>query len=368
MPPLRVEQLDSVEKIREIAGAWDRLWQQSHVTMPTVRAELVAQWLEHFTPWGPIRVATVWEGERLVAALPLAGRQAKRLLRVGDLTSNYWSPNGELLLDPNCDTPAVLDALARAIRPSPWPLLWLELVPFERPDWQAFLAALARHGMQCHVQPRYAIGKVEVRGDYEDYEVGISKNLRRSMRKDLRRLESGGRVTLRLLDHTMPEEADRWLREVLALEEASWKGRDGQTVLRTPGMPEFYRRQARQLAAWGCLRMAFLEQGQRRIAFELGWVGKRVYHSFKVGFDEAYREFGPGHLMRRFLLQRLFARGDVAEVDFQGPLTDALAEWSTETYSIGRIVGAPRGVKGRTVLAAYRAAGALRGVFRGASF
>ena len=43
---LRLRRIDSIGGLRDVAAAWDRLWQRSAVSMPTVRAELVAQWLE----------------------------------------------------------------------------------------------------------------------------------------------------------------------------------------------------------------------------------------------------------------------------------------------------------------------------------
>ncbi|MCR4415625.1 MAG: GNAT family N-acetyltransferase [Thermoguttaceae bacterium] len=366
MSGLCVERLASADEIRGVAPAWDALWQQSNVTLPTARAELVAQWIEHFAPHAKVRAIVVRDGGKLVAAIPLVGRRLRGILPVGDLASNYWSPNGELLLDPQAEAEATLAALVGSLPNLPWPLLWLELVPLAAPSWQALLKALAEANIACDARFRYEIGQIEIRGDYATYEAGRSKSLRRNLRKDLRRLESTGPLELRLYDTHTPEEVDARLRTAFDIEDRSWKGMRGQTVLRTPGMFEFYCRQARQLAAWGALRVAFLQCKGRPIAFEIGWMGKGVYHSFKVGFDEALREFGPGHLLRMHLVRHCFERGDVEWIDFQGPQTEALAAWSTHTYPIGRMAIATCRLTGRALLAACRAmAGVLRSI-RGA--
>jgi len=352
---LELWQIDSVDQLRRLAPAWDRLWERSEVTLPTARAELVAQWVEHFGAGRALRVLVVEEGGDLVAALPLAGRRTHRVLPVGDVTWNYWSPNGELLVDPEADVPAVLDLLVAGLEQAPWPLLWLDLTPFETPRWQALLGALARRGLPADVHLRYRIGQAEVDGDFETYFAQRSRAHRQGVRKSLRRLERSGPVELAAFCDFTPEEVDRRLREALVIEDRSWKHAPGRTVLSTRGMFEFYRRQARQLAEWGYLRLAFLEHRGKPIAFELGWTAKGVYHCFKVGYDPQCRGSSPGHVLRMLLLQAFAKQPGHLVVDFQGPLTEAVARWSTGSYPIGRLVIAPRRLAGRVLMTGYRA-------------
>jgi len=363
MGQLQLEQIDSMGALRAAAPAWDRLWQASAVSLPTVRAELVAQWLECFAPTARWCALVVRDGERLVGALPLAGRREKGIVPVGDLTSNYWSSNGELLLDPAADEDAVADLLAAGLQDLPWSFLWLDLVVIESPRWQALLRALARRDAMVDVHPRYRIGQVAVDGDFEQYRAQRSKNLRRSTHKDWRRLERGGPIEFRWLTDLSPAEVERPLRHVFEVEQLSWNQGAGHSVLDTAGMFEFYLRQARQLAEWGCLRLALLEHGGRPTAAEMGWTAKGVYHSFKVAYDSAFRQYGPGQLLRMSVLRQLHAERTVALADFQGPATEALEAWSTQSYLIGRVVIARRRSTGRLWFAAYRGLGPVtRGV------
>lgn len=354
MDPLRLEPIDSIDGLRAIAPAWDRLWRASEVSLPTARAELTAQWLECFAPRPELAILAVRRGDELAAVLPLVGRRVKGVVSLGGLTWNDWSANGELLLDPAGDTDRVLDLLTSGIEALPWPLVWLDFVPFESPWWQALLRALARRGARVDVHPRYRIGQVELGGGFEPFLAQRSKNLRRSMQKDLRRLEKAGPVAFRLLSRFAPGEVDRCLGEALEIERRSWKRSDGQTVLDAAGIFEFYRREARQLAEWGDLRLAFLDHGGRAVACEFGFTAKGVYHSLKVAYDESLRQYGPGHLLRMHLFRALGENSDAELVDFQGPMTDALSQWSTRSYPIGRVVIASRRARGLIWFAAYR--------------
>lgn len=364
MPELHVETLTSAGEVRQLAAAWDRLWQRSGVTLPTVRAELVAQWIEHFAPHRPLCAVVVHRGDELVAALPLVERRVAGVFRAGDLTSNFWSPNGELLVDPAACTSEVLDALVCSLGRLPWRWLWLDLVPATSGAWPAFASALAAAGMPHVAAERYRIGQVATQGDFAAYEGSRSKNLRRSLHRDLKRLQRTGAVTLRWQRVFAPHEVEPALHAALAIEQRSWKAARGQPVLEQPHLFDFYLGQCRQLAAWGQLRIATLEHAGHPIAFELGWLGKGVYHSFKAGFDEAFRCAGPGQLLRWMLVEQCFREEEIAWVDFQGPLTEALAAWSTRTYPLCRLVVATRGMRGRALVAAYSTARRIRAHWR----
>jgi len=350
--------LDSVKELRRRAEAWDDLWSRSDVTIPTARAALVVHWIEWFSTGGRPRILIVEEDGRMVAALPLLGRRVARWLPVGGLTMNYWSPNGELLLDPATSEDA-LDRLVCAIGELPWPLLWLDMVPVETPHWQAFLPAIERRGLTVDVQRRWTVGMVPTDGDWDLYFQSRSKNLRRNLRRDLGQLEKRGSVQFSFQDAFAESELDALLRDVFELENRSWKGAAGGAVLRTEGMFEFYLRQARQLAAWGDLRLARLVHDDRTIAFELGWMGKGVYHSFKVGYDPAYRVYGPGHLLREFVIRTSHGDPAIRAVDFQGPPTDALASWATDAYPIARVVVVPQRLSSRALWSGARAVRSL---------
>ncbi|HBO42965.1 MAG TPA: hypothetical protein DD670_03330 [Planctomycetaceae bacterium] len=356
MPSLQARQLESIDRLRGAAEPWDDLWRRSPVTIPTVRAELIAVWLEHFAPATPFRALVVEQGDagRLVAAIPLVQKRLGRMIRCGGLTSNYWSPNGELLLDPEADRTTALDILADGMERLPWPLLWFDMVPSDSPHWRTMVAVLRRRGMRVDIHHRWHVGRIVFSGDVEAYFASRSKNLRRSLQKDARRLEQDAPIQFHLEDHFSPDAVEARLRELFAIEDRGWKGEAGGSVLQHPLAFEFYRRQALQLAEWGDLRVARLMHGERTIAFDLGWLGGGFYHSYKVGYDPEYREFGPGHLLRERLVRTLGQGGDVRGIDFQGPKTEALAAWSTEEYPIARLVIAQRRAAGRVLWIAYR--------------
>jgi hypothetical protein len=346
-------QLTSVAALRDAAVDWDDLWWRSVVAMPTARAELLAQWIEHFQP-RHFHALVIRDAQRWVAALPLVSTQLGWVVSVGGLPTNPWCPCGELLLDPAVDAATVLDRLLVGIAELPWPLLWLNEATHETPQWQELLAACGRAGLAAVSHEHFRVGRLELDSTWEIFQQRLAKNHRRGMRRALQRLASEGDLQFEMSSAMPVEEVEPWLQAAFDLENRGWKGTAGTSVLRTPGMFEFFLRQGRQLAAWGQLEAAALRLDGRLLAFVSGFRAKGTYFPYKIGYDADFAAFSPGQLLFHHIFERLYEQGDVRTVDFMGPLTDATSRWRSATYGIGRIVLAPHSGLGRTAIYAYK--------------
>ncbi len=374
--------ITTIEELRYMATAWDDLWRRSAATLPSLRAELLAQWLECFTKNGtsPSSSATalppgvlnaprkldlsrfsqftalvVEQGDRLVAALPLVCYRVGRLVPAGTMTANQWTVAGELLLDESdeqLDIAAVADRLVEGLADLPWPWLWLDDVAIDCSRWQAFLAAAGRAGLRTHYHERLHIGRIATDGSWSAYRATWSAKHRGQMARKMRRLEDQGPVELARIQRADGEQLDDWLHRGFEVEDLSWKGKQGTSVLRS-GMFDFFRRQAQTLAVFGQLDLAFLRCGDALAAFSYGLTAKGTYHSYKVGYDPRFAEFSPGQLLRYRLFEELFADPTVQAIDYLAP-TDAHEHWRPTRYGAGRLLVATDRFLGRSLLAAYR--------------
>jgi CelD/BcsL family acetyltransferase involved in cellulose biosynthesis len=367
----RLIHLDGAAALRTAASSWDDLWLRSEVALPTVRAEMITQWCEQFSRPGDFHALVVEDEGRWVAALPLVRRADSRLLRAGRMTANEWSTNGDLLLYPDARAEPVLDVLTAGIGETPWQVLWLNDVPIEAARWKAFQRALDRGGTASDYRGQIQVGMIQVGDDWQAYRRSLSKKHRAKMARCNRRLAERGEVRLELISQPQPDELDTCLRTAFQIEDRSWKGDVGTSVLRSPGMFEFFVRQARQLAAWGQLELALLYCGDEPIAFSYGYAAKGVSHWHKIGYDPEYASCTPGQLLQCHLLERFSAQGDRRAVDTMGPLTGALAQWNAVPYQLGRLMIVPRGLMARPLLHACKCGASclrrLRGVQRGGS-
>jgi CelD/BcsL family acetyltransferase involved in cellulose biosynthesis len=353
VPGLVVKRLDSLSELRQIAPAWDELWQRSEVALPTARAALLALWCESFAHMQPFQAFVVEHDGQPVAALPLVEGK-RRGLSIGLLPGNHWSPAGDLLLDPGCDVSSACAALVSALKEQAHGLVWFEAVPGDSNRWQSLRKAFDEQRTVYARRRRLWIDEVEIAGDWTAYFDSRSANHRKHMRKAAARAERAGGVELVCHEWLTPEAVERLLNACFEIEACGWKGAAGSAVLNVPVVRQFYLRQAQLLAASGQLSLTFLQHEGRSIAFEYGWRSKGVYFSPKVGYDEAFSHFSPGQLLRSRLLAEFHHERNMERVDFLGPSSAATAKWATGQYAIDRIAVATRGPVNRAIVAALR--------------
>jgi len=346
----RLIHLRGVGALRDAAASWDDLWLRSDVTLPTVRAEMVARWVERFSSPRDFHALVVEDGGTWVAALPLVPREDSGCIRTGRITTNEWAVCGDLLLAAEAQSDAAMDVLTRGMSRTPWRLLWLNCIPADAPRWKALRRALDRANIASDQHSETPVGMIPVDEDWEKINRGVSKKHRAKMARCGRRLAERGQVRLEVISQPNGLELDRWLRTAFEIEDRSWKGDAGTSVLRQPGMFEYFLGEARQLAAWGHLELAFLFCGDIPIAFSYGYAAKGISHWHKIGYDPEYASCTPGQLLQCRLLEHYCAQEDRRAVDTMGALTDALAKWNPTPYSLGRLMIAPRGLMGRPLL------------------
>jgi CelD/BcsL family acetyltransferase involved in cellulose biosynthesis len=356
---LALRRLESIADLRQKAQAWDDLWCRSDVAAPTARAELLAQWLEHFAPRTRFCAVTIEHEGSLAAALPLVGCSLKGLVEVANLPGNDWFPAGELLLDPNAPD-KVLSRLAGEIARLPWRLVSLKSVKCHAPAWQRLLSAATEAGLEVEREPAITIGWTDLGPEWSAYEAGISKNLRKQLRRTRERLLETAPVELELHEHAAEAEIPRLVRQVFEVEDRSWKGAAGTSVLRSPGILGFYETQAAQLGRWDSLDLLLLRHGERAMASAFGYRAKGISFCQKIGYDETYASFSPGQHLMMEMFRRFHTDPARRSVDFLGPVIGAIAKWTTSTYVEERLVLAPKRMSSRLLLAAYRAVSRTR--------
>lgn len=353
MKSFRLHQLRSIDELRASATAWDDLWQRSTVTTPTGRAEPVALRAEYLGERSSFRGLVVEHDGRFAAALPLITRRLRGILKVGSLPNNAWLAGGALLLDPQTDIPAALDCLFSGANELPWPLLWLDQVPFHDEMWSAFRFAAARAGLSVSEREHFQIGQIDIAGDWESYKTRMKGDHRRKLSRYIRKLEELGGAELKLFRPSSPDQAEELTRRAFEIEDRSWKGTEKSSVLKNASVFQHYCLEARALVPKGLLEIAFLEHQGRPMAFIYGYSAKGVFYSTKLGYDEEFAQFGPGQQLLWRLLENFHSDPTRRTLDFAGPFVQFHQVWTTRSYPVGPLVVAPPNLLGRGLFHAY---------------
>jgi CelD/BcsL family acetyltransferase involved in cellulose biosynthesis len=148
---------------------------------------------------------------------------------------------------------------------------------------------------------------LDTTGEWSDYEAALSTKMLREMRRRKRRLEEEGQLSFEVEDGA--EDLERLLTEGFFVEGAGWKTEQGGSIIARPAAVRFYREVSRWAASRGELCLAFLRLDGRPIAFDLSLEDGKSHYLLKTGFHPDLRKFGPGTLIRRYMIARAFSLG-----------------------------------------------------------
>jgi CelD/BcsL family acetyltransferase involved in cellulose biosynthesis len=118
------------------------------------------------------------------------------------------------------------------------------------------------------------------------------------------------------------------------MEGAGWKGREGSAIISDPRSRKFFDEVVGQAESLGNLCLYTLELERKPVAAHIGFTYRGRYWAIKSTYDEEYRDYAPGHLIVKAILQDCSERGVCEYV--MGIREDWKMEWTehvrTRTY------------------------------------
>ena len=352
MSAYQLQLLDLAELRRESAR-WNELWARSYPTQPNSRAAGIANWVASFAAGEDLTVVVVAADQRLVAGLPLVRGSSRGPFTIYRRPASCWAESGDLLIDRQVDSSRVVGFLLDGLRDNGLHSLYLEDVALDAPQWQAFQTAVRGRPDTLLVSSEKPVAIVDTSGDWDEYQRNWSRNHRQGVRRKYRRLQKAHQVRSERLRGLAPAQVPPLLRKAFEIEDRSWKGQSGTSVLKTPGMMDYMIREAQLAADADLLELWFLYADDKPIAFEYDHKSGGVWYGQKVGYDAAFGQYGPGLVLRYLQLAQLFADPDCRLFDMLGDMTDNKARWATGTYRVGRLHVSLRQGLPRLLLSGY---------------
>src|ERR1041385_2164983 len=292
--------------------AWKR-WQELTADAPPFLGP------EFFTLAAPLTegsdpfVASAWDGDTMIGALPLVRDHHRlRALRC-DPTPGY-----------DYGGPADgVDAIWRALHCDPsWSELVLVRVPVDSPLATRLPALAAGDGCPTMVRRESAHLYFSLPG----FEARLSPKFRANLHRCERK--AGGTALERI---AVPDRAA--FEDALAIEAMAWKGAAGTSIESDPRAAHLYRALTMLVGRRGRGGLYFLRAGGRRIATLVALEDRRTLYALKIGYDPHVANLGPGHLIVWKLAADAAARG-LRDFDFVGRSDDWKQRWTDRSHEL----------------------------------
>lgn len=325
--------------IASVAAAWDALADEVEAA-PFMRPGWFTAWHEAFAGTGLTIVALRRNGH-LAAVIPLIERRGA----VRSATNDH-SPMFDILATGE----AAAHDLATAVFERRPRSAILQLVDPDGASVRGWLSGAARAGYTTKAETILSSPFIDTTCRWEEYEGRIGTRVKSDLRRRRRRMEDEGEVGIEVHDGSVG--LDLLLDEGFHVEAAGWKGKAGTAIGAMPMTRRFYSQIARWAAERGSLRLCFLRLDGQAIAFNYDLVADGVYYALKGGYDEAFRRFSPGKILRLEIIERSFTQG-IVRYEFLGEDEPYKLEWADQLRPLVRVQAFRTSVAGQVERFAY---------------
>jgi len=333
-PGEHFEVVQSAARLAEIGPAWSELWRQTDGLIFQSHAWISAWW--HTVPdrdTRTLRIGLVWNGERLLAVLPLAISRRKGLLML-EWAANAHSDYEDVLAAPDCPPEALHRLWAQLSAAGGF-----DLVRLNRLSPGAFANALTAAVTGTRLRPNHREEmSYRVSGQWPNGAAWFNqqpKKTRQNYRRGRKALEETGAVQFRLLPPDAPVAPvlarlavlkGKWL-SARAIESELFE--DGAAALAAL---------VEALAQAGILHVFVLEHQGTVIAVSLNFVQRGTMMAFVTTYDPAFERASPGMVLMMDYIQWSIDHG-LHTVDFLCGAEAFKRRFATQSVTLTTIAG-----------------------------
>ena len=282
-----------------LIAEWTRLAQLASEPNAFGEHWFISAALAHLRDGRDVRLAQVWDGDRLIGIMPLSlyshyGRMPAR--HVSNWT-HYQSFMGTPLIECGLEQ-TFWRALINLLDDSDWAVGFLSLTGLNEGGavHNALITAAASLNRETPTVYRYERALLASDDDAETY---LNSNIRSKKRKELRRLANRlgelGDVRFTVLKDAA--DLSKWCDDFLTLEAAGWKGSEGAALANVPTTAQFLRDCISGAHANRRLDFQRIDLDGRAIAMLINFRTPPGSWSFKIAYDEGLARFSPGVLI-----------------------------------------------------------------------
>ena len=310
-----------------IADDWRALCGEGASDEPFYRPEWIGAYLRAFAPDADAMLFTAHAGPRLRAVLPLVHRRGLFSgipARILESPSNVHSGRFDVIHGAG-DGDAAVASLWAGLKSQPdWDVIVMRDAPAGGAA-ERLLGLAAADGWPVGQWSTNQTPVASMTGVRDPLSLLRHAHFRANLRRRTRKIAEGTPLSLERI-----VAADRHALDLFyAIEASGWKGRERTAIACDAATRRFYDDVALQGERFGYLALYILRSGSAPIAGAFGLWHRRRLFTPKIGFDERYAAFSPGHLLVEATLRDAIDRG-IVDFDFLGPSMPWKLEWTSQ--------------------------------------
>lgn len=313
---------DPIE-IKSLANVWNEL--AEHFKTPLLRNEWFAACAEAFCQPGQLLVVinkSQGEINAIAALASVQNRGFKRLELLG--TSFLNEPSGFIYKDQDA-LEELMDGIIKMKKP-------VILCGLRSVSAEVFI--LRNMNRKCFfLVLRNAAGSpfLPIAATWAEFEANMSSRRRYDLRRARKRAETLGEVQFEIVPSNR-ENLDHYFEEVIHVEAAGWKGRQGTALLFDERLRSFFYLYSKAASQLGKLRLCFLRINNELAAALLAVEYFNRFWVLKIGYDEAFSRCSPGILLIHETIRYAF-ENELDAYEFLGSNDPWIHMWTEQNHA-----------------------------------
>ena len=166
--------------------------------------------------------------------------------------------------------------------------------------------------------------------DWDTFLRSLSSSRRYDFRRKRKCLEKSGIVTTRFVS-PRPAELPALLQQAMLVEDRSWKGREGSSLLKKPMLQAFFQRYLGKACAEGIVRLCYIDIDDRPISMHIALQSYQTFWVLKLGYDAALAKCSPGAQLAMDTIEYSVRQG-LAHYEFLGSEEAWQQAWPIERH------------------------------------
>jgi len=336
------------ESIHKYESAWNELF-SSGVFEPSTSFYWTHAWLSHGLKQNDsFLLAVLSESGKITGILPLVirttrylGIAIKRLAPV----SEYYNTHGDILIAKKLFAELAKTLLAEIeTSGQKWDRFEMSQILETNDIVHGLTSTALEDSYHLQIQKTEPSYFITLASAYDDYLAARSRNFRKILKKCEKKMMLEGPAEVRQYDDFQTLE-DAY-KQLLAIEEKSWKSSQGTAIVSLHHQKSFYRALCEAASKEGILHLHFLYSNGVPIAYNLGLIANNTYYYLKTSYDEKYKHLSPSTFLRAKLIEELILKG-IKFLDFHAEPYDWQQHWTSELRWHHSIIIYNHTVKGR---------------------
>ncbi len=313
---MHIEKIHDLNQLSSYSDSWNKLAFNAPQKLPTLSYAWVASFYEHMLLPGESWLCLMaMKGEELVGVLPvvISPHRVFGLKRPHLRTPhNSHTFSVDFLVAGGMEhevLPELLESLLQ-LQPNAFGFFLDRLtgdsptLSILRSGWKNATILKEFNGFGSYLK---------IMGSFEEYRKRLDHKFTKNLTRRRKKLSCSAEIQTEILSG--PDAGKNQLARFMKVESSGWKGRAGTAIELSPPLVSFYSTLTSRLSRLGWLEWHFLSVGDKTVAGSLAVKMGRTLVGLKIGYDEEFSTYSPGHLLIEQLIERAYREQDIDEIN-----------------------------------------------------